>query len=128
MANTKNAHIEWAQFEDGGSDPVSTPESGYAFIYIKSNDLYIKLDNNTVVGPMSGSSGSINDLSDVTITSAAKGSVLVHNGSVWVDLAVGSNNQFLKANSATSTGLEWVDASSIDGNVTDALVFAVLGW
>ena len=51
--------------------------------------------------------GAINDLSDVTITSASKGDIVVYNGSAWVDLTVGSNGLALKADSSTATGLTW---------------------
>lgn len=36
-----------------------------------------------------------------------KGDIIVHDGTNSVRLAVGTNGQVLKANSATSTGLEW---------------------
>jgi len=49
----------------------------------------------------------VNDLTDVTITGAAKGDILVYNGSAWVDLTVGSDGQVLKAASGEATGLEW---------------------
>tara|TARA_B100000029_G_scaffold264040_1_gene260203 strand:+ start:1424 stop:2614 length:1191 start_codon:yes stop_codon:yes gene_type:complete len=51
--------------------------------------------------------GAINDLSDVTITGASKGDIVVYNGSAWVDLTVGSNGLALKADSSTATGLTW---------------------
>jgi len=51
--------------------------------------------------------GAINDLSDVTITGALKGDIVVYNGSAWVDLTVGSNGLALKADSSTATGLTW---------------------
>lgn len=51
--------------------------------------------------------GAINDLSDVTITTASKGDIVVYNGSAWVDLTVGSNGLALKADSSTATGLTW---------------------
>lgn len=51
--------------------------------------------------------GAINDLSDVTITGASKGDIVVYNGSAWVDLTVGSNGLALKADSSTATGLAW---------------------
>ena len=51
--------------------------------------------------------GAINDLSDVTITGASKGDIVVYNGSAWVDLTVGSNGDALKADSSTATGLTW---------------------
>lgn len=53
---------------------------------------------------------SIDDLSDVSLTAAAKGDLLVHNGSNWVDLTVGSNDQVLTADSAEATGIKWAAA------------------
>lgn len=49
----------------------------------------------------------VNDLTDVTITGAAKGDILVYNGSAWVDLTVGADGQVLKALSSEATGLVW---------------------
>ena len=49
----------------------------------------------------------VNDLTDVTITGAAKGDILVYNGSAWVDLTVGNNTEVLTADSAEATGLKW---------------------
>ncbi len=51
------------------------------------------------------------DLSDVTITGAAKGDLLVYNGSAWVDLTVGSNDDRLTADSAEATGIKWATPS-----------------
>ena len=50
---------------------------------------------------------SLNDLTDITITGASKGDIVVYNGSAWVDLTVGSNGLALKADSSTATGLTW---------------------
>lgn len=69
----------------------------------------------------------IADLNDTTITGAAKGDILVYNGSAWVDLTVGSNTQVLTANSATATGLEWAAASggaSALNELTDVTITA----
>lgn len=41
-----------------------------------------------------------------------KGDIIVHNGTNSVRVAVGSNGQFLKANSAQASGVEWSAASS----------------
>lgn len=41
-----------------------------------------------------------------------KGDIIVHNGTDSVRVAVGSNGQFLKANSAQASGVEWAAASS----------------
>ena len=61
--------------------------------------------------------GAINDLSDVTITGASKGDIVVYNGSAWVDLTVGSNGLALKTDSSTATGLAWGTAGG--GNHTE---------
>lgn len=44
-----------------------------------------------------GGSSALNDLTDVTITSAAQGDILYRNASGWVNLAAGTNGQFLKS-------------------------------
>jgi len=68
---------------------------------------------------------SIGDLSDVSLTGALKGDILVYNGSNWVDLTVGSDGQVLEADSTQPTGLKWAtggggsDGDGIyDGNGT----------
>lgn len=43
---------------------------------------------------------------------AAKGSLLVYNGSAWVPLAVGTNTQVLTANSAAPNGVDWEPAGA----------------
>jgi hypothetical protein len=51
-----------------------------------------------------------NNLSPLT----SKGDVLTHNGTNNVRLPVGANGKFLRANSATATGLEWADDDTIE--------------
>lgn len=69
---------------------------------------------------------SLNDLSDVTLSgSEAKGSLLVNNNSVFVNVAVGSNGQVLVADSAQSAGVAWQTfTSAVD---EDAQLLAWLG-
>lgn len=43
---------------------------------------------------------------------AAKGALLVNNGSAWVPLPVGSNTQVLTANSAATNGVDWEAAGA----------------
>ena len=62
-------------------------------------------------------STTINQLTPTT----TKGDILVENGSNVVRLGVGSNGQVLKANSGTSTGLEWA-AESGGGDTKDIAV------
>jgi len=48
----------------------------------------------------------------ISTTLTAKGDIQTHNGTANATLTVGTNGQILKANSATATGLEWVNDTS----------------
>lgn len=48
----------------------------------------------------------LNQIAGITFS---KGDLISHTGSAIADLPVGTNNQFLMANSSESTGLQWVD-------------------
>jgi hypothetical protein len=52
---------------------------------------------------------------DGTSTLTTKGDILTRTSSTLERLGVGTNGYFLKANSSTSTGLEWGTASSVAG-------------
>ena len=73
---------------------------------------------------------SIDDLSDVVITSAAQGQVLYHNGTNWVNLAVGTSGQFLQTQGAAANP-QWAaanDGFEYGGNGEDgAYTFADQG-
>ena len=64
------------------------------------------------------------DITDFNVTAAAKGDVLVFDGTDWVDLTVGANGQYLTAASAETTGLLWssLTASSEEGAFVPALM------
>lgn len=76
---------------------------------------------------------SIDDISDVVITSAAQGQILYHNGTNWVNLAVGTSGQFLQtlgaaANPAWATvgrvsaiKLDWANANLAGNQVETTL-------
>jgi hypothetical protein len=49
---------------------------------------------------VSATAGSLDDLSDVVITSGAQGDILYNNGTNWVNLAAGTNGKFLKTQGA----------------------------
>ena len=49
---------------------------------------------------VSATAGTLDDLSDVVITSGAQGDILYHNGTNWVNLAAGTNGHFLKTQGA----------------------------
>lgn len=63
----------------------------------------------------------INDLSDVVITSAAAGDYIRHNGSDWVDSPISQMLTDIKTVDGTGSGL---DADLLDGN--EASAFAVV--
>lgn len=67
----------------------------------------------------------LDDLSDVTITAAARGELLVHNGTAWVDFAVGTSGQFLKTQGAGADPV-WatVSVATLD-DVTDVVLTTV---
>lgn len=58
----------------------------------------------------------LDDLGDVTITSAAQGDILYRNATGWVNLAAGTSGQVLKTNGAASNPA-WVSAILADGSV-----------
>lgn len=71
-----------------------------------------------IPGTASGGSADLEGLTDTTITAAAKGDVLVHNGSAWVDVTVGANDTVYTADSAEASGTKWA-ASSGGANYTN---------
>lgn len=57
-----------------------------------------------------------------TISSQAKGDVLVYNGTTFINVPVGTNNQALVANSSTASGLEWQSFPAAQwGSITGTL-------
>lgn len=96
----KITELELALLQFGEDDAPATPAAGVVRIYSKTDGLmYIKDDEGTETC-LSGSD------SDVLTT---KGDVLVHTGSGYVRLGVGSNGQILVADSAEANGVKWVD-------------------
>jgi len=67
-----------------------------------------------VFGTTAGSGTTLGGLTDVTITGAVKGDILVYDGAAWVDLTVGTDGFFLKALASTATGLEWASSSATE--------------
>jgi|APSaa5957512493_1039668.scaffolds.fasta_scaffold29370_2 hypothetical protein len=58
-----------------------------------------------------GITNTLNDVGDVTVSSASSGDILKWNGSAWINIAKGTAGQALKVNSG-GTDLEWGDVSS----------------
>lgn len=76
---------------------------------------------------VSASNGSLSGLSDTNITSVAQGDILYYDGSDWVNLAAGSNGQYLKTQGAGANPTwDTVSASvtSLD-NVGDVTITTV---
>ncbi|MBI5732626.1 hypothetical protein HY967_01560 [Candidatus Jorgensenbacteria bacterium] len=68
--------------------------------------------------------GTLDDLSDVVITTAAQGQILYYNGTNWVNLAVGTSGQLLQTNGAGANP-SWVTAGA--GTVTSVSVVTANG-
>lgn len=62
-------------------------------------------------GTWAAAASALNDLTDVTITSAAQGDIIYHNGSAWVDLTAGTSGQFLQTQGAGANP-QWATASA----------------
>jgi hypothetical protein len=81
---------------------------------------------------VSASPGTLDDLTDVVITSGAQGDVLYHNGTNWVNLAAGTNGQVLTSGGAGANP-SWTGAGSGDmilanvQTVTGAKQFGTIG-
>ena len=74
---------------------------------LTSTDSTLSLTSSTSTVDLSIGTVDLDDLNAVTITGATKGDMLAYNGSAWVDLTVGSNDQVLTADSAEATGIKW---------------------
>ena len=65
-----------------------------------------------VPGAASGGSATLTGLTDTEITAAAKGDLLVFDGTNWVDVTVGANDTILTADSAETSGVKWAAAAA----------------
>jgi len=92
-----------------GSDFSLAAEKVTQFIYAVKSAKWQQ-----VFGTTAGSGTTLGGLTDVTITAVAKGDMLVHNGTVWVDLTVGADTQLLTADSAEATGVKWAAGGAAD--------------
>lgn len=61
----------------------------------------------------------LTDLSDVTITSAAKGNLLAKSSTDWINVAVGANDTFLIADSSATAGVKWGPIPNFDTIISD---------
>ncbi len=104
---------DYIEIDNLSGDPTGDPSSGKAWIYVKSSGLYIQTSTGTVIGPFS-TVVTLNDLTDVTITSGAKGDILARTTTGYVNLAVGTNGQSLIADSGETTGMRWGSPTAAD--------------
>jgi hypothetical protein len=72
---------------------------------------------------VSATAGSLDDLTDVTITSAAQGDILYRNATVWVNLAAGTSGKFLRTNGAAANPSWETVTATITGADTRVLFF-----
>ena len=124
------AGIKWADPAalaiDGLSDVVITSNTkgdllvcngtNWIDVAVGTNDHVLTADSNEASGvkwAAAGGAGSLDGLSDVAITSQAKGDILASNGTNFVDLTVGTNGQVIVADSGETTGIKWAAPSTL---------------
>lgn len=78
-------------------------------------------DTNAVPTPISITTAienliGLDNLSDTVITTAAKGDVLVYNGTSWINVGSGTDGQVLTANSTAPEGVEWATNGGLYGS------------
>ncbi len=78
------------------------------------------VDIGAVVNISGALSQSVSDLTDTDITLAEKGDLLVHNGTDWVDVTVGTDDYVLTADAAEVSGVKWAAAAG-GGDLVDDL-------
>lgn len=87
-----------------GQTGVTADSADYVLISDTSDAGNLK---KALVSDFGGGSSTLSGLTDTDITGGAKGDILVHNGTDWVDVTVGTNDQVLTADSAQTTGVKW---------------------
>lgn len=125
MARINAADIDYINLQDRSTDSDVVPSTNFAHLYIKNNELYIRLDDGSVINITS--TASLNDLSDVDVASTppALGTLLAYDSANFVSLSVGTNGQILKANSGAAEGVEWADetvGTSVINDLSDVTI------
>lgn len=62
----------------------------------------------------------MDELSDVSAHTHTKGKILVSNGTNWIVLSVGTDDQVLTADAAEASGVKWADATGGSGEANTA--------
>ena len=70
-----------------------------------------------------GSTPALDDITDVTITGATAGDIILYNGTAWVDFTVGSDGTLLVADSGQTEGVKWTSTLE-DSNGNELLNLA----
>lgn len=99
-----NARITRVRLQEQSSNPAA-PSSGYWYLFVKNDGLYIKDASGGVTGPFSAGSGG--DVATDAIWDA-KGDLAVATGAdAAIKVAVGANGKILVADSAQAAGVGW---------------------
>jgi hypothetical protein len=95
LDNDGNALLTGALYWNTTSDELKVYSGsawGGVLLEVTADTLYQPLDD---------------ELSDIAALATTKGRMLVANGSAWVDLGVGTNDQVITADSAEAKGVKW---------------------
>jgi hypothetical protein len=81
-------------------------EAGFTTLYSNSGDLFKRNGTGTDYKVLTA------EELPISIAAATKGDILVHNGTNWIDVSVGTNGHVLTADSAQPSGVKWAAAAT----------------
>ena len=112
MASITSANVPYINMQDRAGDSDATPSSGFAHLYVKNDELFIRLDDDSII-QVSGAASALNDLTDVNLSSPADGEFLRYNNGAgeW-------------QNQTASTD----DLSDVDTTTTPPAVGTIMAW
>lgn len=129
MAKISEANINYINLQDRSTDSDVVPDTDFAHLYVKNNSLFIRLDSGTAIEIGTSSVSSLDDLSDVDLSSPvpALGTLLAYDGANFIPLSVGADGEVLTADSGQAEGVAWTVGG---GSATDddARLLALIGW
>lgn len=99
-------------------DVIYRGSSGYALLHHGTSGQYLKTNGDGADPSWADivTVAALDDLTDVTITSAERGDVLYHNGTAWVNLHHGTDGQYLKTQGNGADPI-WADLPAAGGSI-----------
>jgi hypothetical protein len=95
------------------TDVFGTPSNNNLMMY---NSTFTRYEFRSLA--TAGIQAQDDDLDAIAAITGTKGDVLVHNGTDWIDLAVGTDTHVLTADSAEASGVKWAAGGGGGGGAT----------